>query len=345
MQWVIFLKKAFIISGVFISGLIGAGFATGSEIYYYFAKFGKYGFFGIILSVFLFSVVQFCVLNQSVRFKSFVLDNYLKNIMPKSMSLVISCFSYVFMLFILSAMLSGFGEMAYEMYGIKKLYGALLILIFTVLIISKGHKGFIMSESVLSVLIILILTGVCVYILVFREQNITAFNADLSWAGSAVSYTGYNMLTSTAILCIAARDSDRKSSYVSAFITFIVLSVLMYVMWYIICLYSGMINLGAMPLLKICLRHSYALSVIYSLAVFISMLTTAVSAGYALIIKCREISESKFVPGFVYAMSLFLAGLDFSFIVNKLYRIAGFFSLLLLFYIFSTEVRKIFSKK
>ena len=140
MQWVIFLKNAFIISGVFISGLIGAGFATGSEIYFYFSRYANKGYLGIVLSSFLFALLQYEIITQSHRLSAHTIDEYLSKIMPKGLAAITGVFTYVFMLFILSAMLSGFGEMLYYLWGIKKSAGALIMLLVTAFIISKGYN-------------------------------------------------------------------------------------------------------------------------------------------------------------------------------------------------------------
>ena len=84
----IFLKKAFIISGVFISGLIGAGFASGSEILFYFSRYSKMGFWGIILSVLIFSFIQYIVLIRSKTLKTFTVDEYFRKIMNKPLSIL-----------------------------------------------------------------------------------------------------------------------------------------------------------------------------------------------------------------------------------------------------------------
>ena len=100
MQRVIFLKKALIISGVFISGLIGAGFSTGSEIYYFFSKFGKSGFFGIITAVILFSLIQYAVLVSAKHFKTYTIDEYFGRIMVSPLDILSSVISYIFMLIV-----------------------------------------------------------------------------------------------------------------------------------------------------------------------------------------------------------------------------------------------------
>ena len=328
------MKKALIISGVFISGLIGAGFATGSEIYFYFAKYNNLGYYGIVLSAVLFALLQYIVISQSARLGTHRIDSYLKAIMPDFAAIALSLFSYVFTLFILSAMLSGCGEMLYLLYGIKKSVGALIMLVLALVVITRGYKGFITSQSVMLALITAIIGGVCLYIIFFCKKDIPVFANELAWAGSAVSYTGYNMLGAVAVLCIVSEGISRKSSILSAFFTLAILLVIMGVMGYIINLYKGTVNFGAMPLIDICCMYSYPLAVLYSVAIFASMLTTAISVGYSLISGINaKVKNTKITPYAVFAVAYLLSGTDFSFIVDKLYRGAGAVSIILLFFI------------
>ena len=51
------MKEIFLITFVIIGALIGAGFASGQEIYSFFFVFGKNGIFGIILTCLMISIL------------------------------------------------------------------------------------------------------------------------------------------------------------------------------------------------------------------------------------------------------------------------------------------------
>ncbi len=335
----IFLKKAFIISGVFISGLIGAGFATGSEILFYFSRYSRLGFFGIIISVFVFSIVLYAVTQRSKNLGTYTLDSYFSSIMNKYLSFFSTAISYLFMLIIFCAMLSGSGELLYNVFGIKKIYGTLIMLISSHLILLKGYKGFVSAQTAMSVFIILSILLFGTYILFFREQNITVFKPQINWIISSISYSSYNLLTACAILCILSKDSDRLTNKRAAILTFSILLPILAILWYIICIYNGMINLGTMPLLTIALRQSDLLGYFYFITIFISMLTTAVSNSYALIARINTFITKKFAHYSVLLTGFFLSGFDFEFIVDRLYRLVGILSVFVLLYIIKDFIK------
>ena len=338
MQWVIFLKKAFLISGVFISGLIGAGFATGSEIFFYFSKFGNKGYMGIALSALLFALLQYEIILQSQRLCAHTIGDYLKKIMPNRLAAVIGIFTYVFMLFILSAMLSGFGELVYLVFGIKKSVGALIMLMITAFILSKGYGFFVKSESVFFVMIVSVMIFVFIYLYAFFNPGIQTFFSHNSWSVSAVSYTGYNMITGAAVLCILSGTAKPKAVFDASCITFIVLTVIMSAAAGIIAMYKNTVAYSSMPLVEICAYCSEPLALIYSFAVFLSMLTTAVSAGYPLCDFVCGSFKTKKCRLIIYAAAYAISGTEFSFIVDKLYRISGFASLIFLFFVVKEKI-------
>ncbi len=329
----IFLKKAFIISGVFISGLIGAGFASGSEILFYFSRFSKSGLLGVILAVLIFSIVQYVVIVRSKTLGTYSVDEYFSKIMNRPLAIISSALSYIFMLVIFCAMLSGSGELINSLFGVKKIYGVLLMLISTHLILKKGYNGFLSAQSFLSVIIVGTIIFFGIYMLFFREQNISVFKINVEWSTSAISYAGYNLLTAIAVLCILAKNSCKKSTIISSLITFSVLFPILTVLWYIICVYNGMIKLGAIPLLEIATRQSALIGYFYSITLFTSILTTAVSNSYTLVARLSDFMNEKIAHYLVMVSGLFLSGFEFEFIVNKMYRFVGVMSIFVLVFI------------
>ena len=329
----IFLKKALIISGVFISGLIGAGFASGSEILFYFSRYSRFGFFGIVLSVLVFSIVEYMVIIRSMTLKTHSIDEYYKKIMNKFLALVSSLISYLFMIIIFSAMLSGSGELFNTLFGMRKIYGVLFMLLSTHLIVSKGYKAFLSAQSIMSVIIVTTILIFGAYMLFFREQSISVFNNNLEWATSAISYSSYNLLTAIAVLCILSKNSDKKSTLRASVFTFCVLFPILIVLWYIICIYNGMIVLGAMPLLTIAIRQSEFMGCFYSITLYASILTTAVSNSYTLIIRISDFINKKIAHYGVMSIGFFLSGFEFEFIVDILYRFVGILSIFILLFI------------
>ena len=323
---VIFLKKAFVISGVFISSLVGAGFASGSEILYYFSRYGAWGFFGIVFCSVLFGILQYLIVSHTSDIPNSDFEGYLKMITGKKLAVFISVFAHIFMLLVFSAMLSGFSQMCLGLWGIKRIYSSALMLILSMTIIFSGYDTFVKSQSVLCISIVGTITICSLYILLFRESDMAVFSLYNNAFTSGLSYVSYNILTTSAVLCILGKNCTKNTILLSSVFTAVILIVIMSVMWYILCLYSGMITLGQLPFLTVCLRQSKLLGLFYSSAIFFSMLTTAVSNGYTLNIRIK----SRIVKLSAFMLAFGLSAFEFSFIVDKLYRLAGIISIIFL---------------
>lgn len=334
------MKKAFIVSGVFISGLIGAGFASGSEILFYFSKYSKAGFFGTILCAFIFSFVLYAVTLRSAEMNIRTADKYFFNIMNKPLAILSTVISYGFMLVILCSMFSGFGELLLELFCVKKSFGVTIMMFLTHLIISGGYKSFTKVQSFLSIIIIFSILLFGLYIIFFRELYVNVFKPEIKWSISSISYSSYNLLTAIPVLCILSDECDKKTAKKTALITFFELFPILVLLYSVICIYYGKVSLGTMPLLTIAMRQSKIIGYLYSITIFVSMLTTAVSGAYALSSKISEHIPKRTANLITVTSAFFLSGFDFEFIVDKLYRYIGIVSIFILLFISKDFLKK-----
>ena len=115
------MKKDLIVSGVYISSLIGAGFASGSEILHYFSKYGKSGFWGILISSILFGILATSILQISQEHNCYSFSSFLEKIFGTKFSKIINVLTILFMMCVFTAMISGSGETVAELIGCRKM--------------------------------------------------------------------------------------------------------------------------------------------------------------------------------------------------------------------------------
>ena len=333
------MKKAFLISGIFISTLIGAGFASGNEILFYFSSYSKYGIISVFLAVFLFCFLEYMIISQTQNKKDCTFSQYLEMITGKKMAGVLSVFSNLFMIIVFSCMISGFSEMCFELYEIKKFYGALFMLILSFFAVCKGYDGFVRVQAFLSFLIIVSIIFAVFYMIVFFEKEVQVFSVYDNFLTSGVSFVGYNMLSLSAVMCIMGYGNTKKSAVLSAVLSGVFLLLIMISMFYILSVYSGMIPLGEIPLLTISRRYGKVFSYFYSGVIFIAMLTTAISNCYVPCEYFKKFVGNRLSLIFVLVGGFFLSSFDFSFIVDKLYRISGILSVYLIYCIIKYNIK------
>lgn len=321
------MKNDLTVSGVYIASVIGAGFASGSEIVCYFAVYGKYGFLGIIIASLLFALSATAVLEISQKTDSRNWKEVINVLFGKKCAAAVNMLTVVFMFCIFAAMLAGSGESLSEIAGCKKAVGVFLILIITAVILVFDVRGFMAANGVMAVFIVAGTLGVCLYLFNFREINV--FKSDMKWLASGAAYTGYNVLTAGAVLPPMSEfcKSSRRVGIISGGIIFVLLCSL----WGIISIYYAKIDLGVFPMLTLCRRHGVILGVIYSAVLFAAMLTTAVANAFSLTDICS--GKKVYRIGFVIALGLLLSSFKFDFFIGKIYKYAGYMGIAFMIYI------------
>lgn len=227
------LKIVFVIIGT----LVGAGFASGKEIYSFFFIYGKTGIIGMFLSSFLIGLVIYKVLKNCEKnginsFQDFcdVVENSIinkkgkhdgKNVISKIFNGLVT----VFLLIMFYVMISGFSSFLYQEFNLNRLIGSFLIIVlcyFT--FIGNMSKLMNVSNYLIPFLIIFIIfisgksiisSGVKNYIdfrLIIGDNNASA----LSIIGfvKAILYASYNCIILIPVL-VQLSSLVRNESYKS----------------------------------------------------------------------------------------------------------------------------------
>ena len=220
------MKKDLIVSGVYIASLIGAGFASGSEIVHYFAVYGKWGIFGIIISTVLFGVMATAILGLSKRNKSYSFSEFMENIFGNKLSKIINAVTVFFMFCVFTAMISGSGETVSELIGGSRMSGVIVMLIIIAVVLVFDARGLLAVNGAMGIFIVAGTLGVCAYLINFRE--ISVFNNNGDFLVSGVVYAGYNILTAGAVLPAMAKysENNKRIGFISAIVIFVLLFVI-----------------------------------------------------------------------------------------------------------------------
>lgn len=151
------LKSVFVIIGT----IVGAGFATGQEIYLFFGRYGKIGFAtlvlsSIILGIIIYKTLKYIQINNVDNYEKFI-----EKIFHKKKSFFTSTISLVVILFLgvcYIVMCSGTGAYFSEELGIPNWVGAIIMSVAATMIFLSKSKGIIrLNEIAMPFLICIIL--------------------------------------------------------------------------------------------------------------------------------------------------------------------------------------------
>ena len=149
------LKVVFVIIGT----LIGAGFASGQEIYAFFFSFGSKGLFGIaisssIIGIAIYKTLKIIQKNNIKNYKEF-LEILIKNKKIKDITNIIV---NIFILSSFYIMVAGFGAYLNQEFNVNVVLGSGILAILSLIIFETNIRGFVkINQLLIPILIVIVI--------------------------------------------------------------------------------------------------------------------------------------------------------------------------------------------
>ena len=222
------LKIVFVIIGT----LIGAGFASGQEMYIFFFSYGLEGIAGLFVSNILMGIIIYVSLKiinkyKIKNYKEFL--NIIIKINPKNkyfnIKNIINIIVNIFIIVTFFIMIAGFGAYFQQSIGINSLIGSIIISIILYIVFRIGTDGFVkVNEFITPMLIIFMLIIGILNLKDINFINIIPYN-NFNWLISSIIYSSYNsILLIPALIAINKYLNNKKEfKYVSIISTLIIL--------------------------------------------------------------------------------------------------------------------------
>ena len=202
------MKNILKITFVLIGALIGAGFASGKEIYIFFFSYGIKGIMGLIISACLIGIIIYYSLNIIVKnniktYKEFLNEIFYKNKNSK-LKEIINIIINTFIIISFYIMIAGFGAYYEEQISINKIVGSALLAILCYFILRKSTKGLIKMSQILVPLLIIFIASIGILNLksidISNISNYVIENNSTNWMISAILYSSYNSILLIPVL-------------------------------------------------------------------------------------------------------------------------------------------------
>ena len=279
------LKAVFVIIGT----LIGAGFASGQEIYLFFYQYGMNGILGIVISSLLLGFVTYKVLrisqeNGVTNYKSF-LERFIKK--EKHLE-IFNTIMNIFILITFYIMIAGFGAYFEQQFGIHALIGSMILSVICYVVFLKDVSGLIKVSQYMVPLLIgsLFIMGISV----IDSQNIMEIshyiseNTNWKWILDSVLYGSYNTILLIPVL-ITMRNlvKNSKSQKMISLLTVILIILLSLIVFLILTKVDVDIQNLEMPTVYVASKISPILKYIYGFIILSSIFTTSISLGTSLL--------------------------------------------------------------
>ncbi len=318
-----------------VGTVIGAGFASGQEIMSFFVKYGESGAVGMALCGVLFFAYVYVVLKKIYIYSISDFGGYFSGVAGKGTVTLIEWISYAFMLASFVVMVSGSGAVAEELFG-RNTVGILFMAILCFGVFLKGVDGLVAVNAVMTPLIIVGIIAVGVMSLfaernVFLDFNISAITDN--FAVSSLLYVSYNTITLIGVLLpLKDKVTSKSTVLLSALFSGGLLLLAGIILWAVMCMYKSNLSNVQVPMLYIAGNCGVIVKYLYAAVLYMAMITTAVSSGFAFLSFLNEKAHIKMSKSalIICLLSVPLSYIGFASLVGKLYKFFGFLGLFIL---------------
>ena len=315
----------------YIGVVVGAGFASGQEIFRFFNVFGAGGFIGIIISTFLFWILGYQILKLGHKINASSYMDVVDHFSGRNTSKVFDFILTFFLFGTFAAMLSGAGAIANQYFGLEAILGGVLMAIISAITVVLGIKKVINSISFVVPFLILTVTYICLqsHINTGRFVSVQSNWVGISgnWFTSALLYVFYNLTFAIAVLApLGAQAKNTKSLFYGSFIGAIGLGLGSMLIF--LTINSDLNNLLSLeiPMLYFAKKISEFVSILFLLVLIAEIFTTAVGNLYGIVARFTSRSHytTLYTTLFISILACIASLLGFSNLVAYLYPIMGY---------------------
>lgn len=336
------MKNVIKIVMVIIGTLIGAGFASGREIYLFFLKFGKLGFLGIIISSILTGIIIYKTLKiikeKNIKNYNDLLENINTNIKYKKINFFIKNIVTIFLLISFYIMVAGFGAYIKQIYNIDIYVSTTIFVLICYLFFRKSLKGMMKINEILIPFLLFFILYLGIKNLPYLMESKMIFLENIEsrgWFINSILYASYNSIILIPVLVTMNKYLiDNKQIKNISIISASVIIILSFSIFTLLLKGFFYIKDLELPLIQISLDFGKIFSYIYGFVIIASIITSAISAGYSFL---ENVSKNKKEYNrnliLICVSSILVSSIGFSKLVELLYPLFGFLGILQIVFI------------
>lgn len=353
------IKVVFVIIGTFI----GAGFASGQEIYLFFFSYGINGLIGILISSILMGVVISKTLkiikqNNIQNYKEFLniiisknkKRNRVKNSKTNSNSTstaikLINLVVNTFTLVTFFIMIAGFGTYFAQEFGINQIVGSLVLATITYIILNKNVRGVVKANGII-VAILIILVGI-IGLLNLKNlpllhiKNYMIPNNNIGFILQAILYASYNsILLIPVLITLNKYIKNNKQINKISILSSGIIAIMSTLIFLLLTKVDVDIEKLEMPAVYVVSNMFYILKYFYGFVILGSIFTTTISLGISFVQNTSRNEKSySHIVLIMCITSVVVSKIGFSNLVNLLYPVFGYLGLLQIYKIITKNAQ------
>ncbi len=322
---------------VIIGALIGAGFASGQEIFSFFYIYGKNGIYGILImsiliGIFIYKSLKIIYQKQVYNYNDF-LNLFIKNTKIRN---VILWIVNVLLLVSFYIMVAGFGAYFEQEIGINRIIGSIVLNLLCVIVFFSNIKGVLKASNLIVPFLIFFIFFIGIKNIV-QIRTIDFYQMKNNWILSMLIYNSYNFILLMPVLISLKKQITKEKNIKKVSILVIIIILILSINIFFLLLNANIkeIENQEMPIVYIISNYFNKYKKIYAFIVLASIFTTAISVGIGFLQNISKNSNS--YPQFVLFMcitSLLMSNIGFSKLLNFIYPVFGYIGILQIVIIF-----------
>lgn len=321
----------FSVALLYVGTVMGAGFASGREIWQFFGVFGSWGNVGIIFAALLFVLLGMITAYIARTLGS---NDMGRVVVPGGSTRIVSAVGYFMAALLYTAIVSmtaAGGALLNQLFGIPRIAGGILVTILVILtVLGEFERVSRVFRYIMPVLFATVI-AVSVMVILFPlepsslQQEIEPSPMAPNWVLAALLYISVNMLGMIAVIAKSAVNSKNSRHAIGGaglggvflgMLSFVLLAAMQKDMFYTQAL--------DMPMLGFAGRLSPLLTAVYGVVMFCAIYSAATSNYYAFTTKIKPGPYKKALVVLFAVLGFCMGLIGFKNVIAFLFPIIGF---------------------
>lgn len=322
---------------MFVGAIMGAGFASGREIWQFFGVFGSKGQIGVLLVGVLFILLGTMTAYIARKLGTNELGRIIVPGNNKKISEAVSWFMAAMLFTVLINMTAALGAMLNQLFGISPAIGGIIIATLVVATVLGEFKRIskvfryimpVLFAAVIIVSLMVILTGERA---AYPAEGLKPSPIAGNWILASCLYISYNILAMIPIVATSSINSkSEKTALIGSGLGGIFLGILSFLIVNVLQMDMLFAQEADMPMLAYSTKYSEAVGLIYSVILFASIYSSATSNFYGFTTKIKEGPKKNKIVICAAAVSFLLGLVGFKNVVAYMFPAEGYLGFIII---------------
>ena len=331
-----------------IGTMIGAGFASGREIWEFFGSYGPNSQYSMMVAMVLFLISTFVILWISTTYRTKNYSEVLEKLMGRRMASLFDLLTMLYLIGMSVVMFAGSGA-TFSHWNLSYKIGVVVLAIAVYVVLLFDVRGLMSIQSVIIPMLIGVLLFVCFRFIMGSEGTALPVQTymNISWP-SGITYAALNIVPLIAVISTLGRELKSTGELIIATgISTIGLASVAFLMNYSLMIVAKDIPFYEIPLFSLLQSYSSEMILVVSVILWLAIYTTALSGIHGIVFRISSYLRSPIwlTSLIIILLMMPLSQFGFTTLVSVLYPLFGVVNLFVLGLLILYPIGKTLEKK